>query len=353
MPDWTKSMEQSFKYYIVDPGTWRDKSKLKNILSGSKIERDLSAETLGSATFNMSEPIDECYIRAYLITRQNGITERFPLGTFLVQTQKTQFDGTYAKTPVDAYTPLLELKENPPPLGYSIMKDSNVMEYAYRLTREQVRAPVIKVSTDEKLYSNFVANTDDTWLTFISDLITNAKYELGLDELSQVIYLPEQDVESLQPVWEFNDDDNSILYPDISTDRDMYGIPNVVEVSYSLSNVNFFARVVNDDPNSPVSTVNRGRQITYRVTNPEFAGEPTDEQIQLYAKNLLDKLSSIEYTVTFSHGYCPVRLGDCVRLNYKRANMYGVKAKITKQSIELKPGCPITETAVFTKNLWR
>lgn len=29
MPDWTKSMEQSFEYCIVDPGTWRDEKKTR------------------------------------------------------------------------------------------------------------------------------------------------------------------------------------------------------------------------------------------------------------------------------------------------------------------------------------
>lgn len=148
MPDWTKSMEQSFEYYIVDPGTWRDQKKLDNILD-STIDGDLEAETLGSATFNISDSVGECYIRPYLVTRQNGITERFPMGAFLVQTQKTEFDGKYTKVPIDAYTPLLELKENLPPLGYSIMKDSNIMDYAYRLTRERVRAPVVQTSIDE------------------------------------------------------------------------------------------------------------------------------------------------------------------------------------------------------------
>ena len=320
MPDWTKSMEQTFKYYIVDPDSWQDKEELNNILSGT-IEWDADADTLGSATFDISDTVGECYIRPYLITRQNGITERFPLGTFLIQTQKTEFDGKYTKIPVDAYTPLLELKENPPPLGYSLLKNSNIMEQAYMITREHVRAPVIQTSVSEKLYSDFVANTDDTWLTYIDDLISNAKYKLGLDELGRVLFLRE-----------FNDDDGSILYPDISTSQDMYGIPNVVEVSYSSSRQNIFVRAVNNDPNSPVSTVSRGREIIHRVSNPDFAGEPTKQQIQLYAKTLLDKLSTIEYTVTFSHGYCP---------------------KIVKQKIKCAPGCKVTETAVFTKNLWR
>ena len=24
MPDWTKTMQQTFEYYVVDPGTWKD-----------------------------------------------------------------------------------------------------------------------------------------------------------------------------------------------------------------------------------------------------------------------------------------------------------------------------------------
>lgn len=80
-------------------------------------------------------------------------------------------------------------------------------------------------------------------------------------------------------------------------------------------------RVVNDDPNSPTSTVNRGREIIHRVTDLQLAGEPTDRQIKDYATTLLSQLSSVEYTLTYSHGYCPVRLYDCVRLNYERAGL--------------------------------
>lgn len=35
MPDWTKSMEQTFEYYVVDPGTWCDKSQIKDIIQSS------------------------------------------------------------------------------------------------------------------------------------------------------------------------------------------------------------------------------------------------------------------------------------------------------------------------------
>lgn len=46
MPDWTKSMQQSFEYYIVDPGTWKDADQIDTVKS-SIIERDSDAETKG------------------------------------------------------------------------------------------------------------------------------------------------------------------------------------------------------------------------------------------------------------------------------------------------------------------
>lgn len=351
MPNWLDSMQRTYEYYTVDPGTWKDVKKI-NTVRGSLISWDSTAETLGSATIDITESLGECYIRIYLVTVQNGVTERFPLGTFLVQTPSTDFDGMIHSVMMDAYTPLLELKENPPPLGYSLLKGDNIMEVAYRLVREHARAPVVETKCSDTLSYDFVSNTDDTWLSFTRDLISNAKHELYLDELGRILFSPRQDTASLQPVWTYDDGNSSILYPDITMDHDLYGIPNVVEVTYSDDNDCYHARVVNDDPNSPISTVNRGREIIYRVDDPDMSGEPTQAQIDEYAIQLLKQLSSIEYTVRYSHGYCPVRIGDCVRLNYKKAGITDVKAKVIGQSIDCTPECKVVETAIFTRKLW-
>ena len=352
MADWLSSMQQTFEYYIVDPGTWKD-MKLIDTVKSCTITRDAEAETLGSATINVHESVGECYIRVYLVTIQNGIRERHPLGTFLVQTPSISFNGRLQDISMDAYTPLLEFKETPPPLGYSIFKNANIMDMAYRLARERARAPVVKTDCSELLAMDFTANTDDTWLTFLTDLIANAKYEFALDELGRILFSPKQDTASLQPVWTYNDDNSSILYADISVDRDLYGIPNVVEVIHSNGAGYYFVRAVNDDSNSRTSRVRRGREIVHRVSDPDLVGNPTESQVQDYANQLLRELSVLEYTVSYTHGYCPVRLGDCVRLNYSRAGITDVKAKVISQSIRCEPGCPVTEKAVFTAKLWR
>jgi hypothetical protein len=379
----------------------------------------------------MSEITEECYIRAYLITVQNGVTEKHPLGTFLYQTPSISFNGKSKSDTMDGYTPLIELKEKLLPLGYFVPKYTDVNEIAYSLTRENARAPVIagklsrtyrvdntnkntygpsndklpasqwitaannniedlsahvgdliydvtgeypklykyqeirndygwvltpSVNIDNentpRLSSDFVADPEDTVLKFLTDLLSCDKKKLGLDEMGNILFVQDQELESLQPIWTYDDGNSSILYPSITLERDLYGIPNVVEVVYAGGSEIITKRFVNDDPNSPVSTVSRGREIIYRVTDPSFTGIATEAQVQEYAKQLLKELSTVEYSISYTHAYCPVRLGDCVRLNYSRAGLTDIKAKVVSQTIDCKPGCPVTEKAVFTTKLW-
>lgn len=351
MIDWTSTMQQTYEYYMVDPGTWKDVSKIDNVIS-STIKWDSSAETLGSATININGVIKECYVRIYMIIIQNGLREKIPMGTFLVQTPSYSFDGKTKIMSLDAYTPLIELKEKYTPLGYSILKNENILNIAYKISKESMRAPVIQTKSDEILTTNFIAGTEDTWISFLTDLIANARYKFGLDELSRVLFVPDQDTRSLKPTWTYTDDNSSILYPELSIDHDLYGIPNVVEVIYSNNNNRYYGKAINDNPNSPTSTIARGREITHRITNPSILGNPSEEQIQEYSEKMLRELSTVEYTITYKHGYCPVRVGDCVRLNYRQAGINGIKAKVISQSIECVPGCPVTEKAIFSAELW-
>lgn len=415
MPDWKKSMTQTFEFYVVDPGTWKDTKRLTTVKKCT-IKRDSGTDTLESATFDVVDALGECYIRVYMITVQNGVTEKHPLGTFLVQTPSSTFDGKTRNVSMDAYSPLLELKEKQPPIGYYVPKkyglrkvekhqDENdpekfyyvklpdpikisvgsiepgavtetgedvyhgttdtdeevyycvvdyFMDIAFRLTRENLRAPVVRPECKEDLSYDFVSDVDDTWFSYLNDLIAEANYAFSLDELGRVLFAPKTKTISLQPVWTYDDSNTtSILYPELTTDHDLYGVPNVVEVVYSNGNNVLYSVAKNTDENSPTSIQNRGREIVYRITDPEIAGIPSQEQLDEYTEQVLSELSSVEYTISYTHGYCPVRVGDCVRLNYNRAGMTNIKAKVVSQSISCEPGCPVSEKAVFTTKLWR
>lgn len=355
MPDWTSSMQQTFEYYVVDPESWTEVRKLNKVVSSS-IDWDPDSDTLGSATIDTDENLGECYVRIYLVTIQNGVTEKHPLGTFIVQTPSESFDGKSQTISVDAYTPLLELKENYPPLGFFIEKQENIMKRVSKLTRENLRAPVISEDhCDEKLTIDYIADPTDTWIVFLKELASSANYSFRLHEDGSVYFAPKQDLDSMRPVWTYTDDNSSILYPEIRKSRDLYGIPNVVEVICSTTDKNAGIRVVieNNDINSPTSIQQRGRRITHRVTDPEIIGVATEDTVREYAISLLKELSSVECVISYTHAYCPVKVGDCVRLNYERAGLENIKAKVVKQNISCKPGCPVSETATYTTKFWR
>ena len=354
--DWTSTMKQSYEFYIVDPGTWKDLRPL-NVVTKCKINRDSSEDTLGSASITCTEVLDECYIRVYLIATQklknkNEETKKIPLGTFLVQTPSIEFDGKVSTITLDAYTPLIELKDVKPPIGYTLQKNEKIMENASKLCGENTRVPVVKTSSDDKIESDFISNLDDSWFSFINDLIYNAKYKFGLDELGKIIFEPIQDLDALQPVWTYTDNNTSILYPDISYERDLFEIPNAVEVVYSSSFGYRVAKAVNDSESSPISTVNRGREVLHRETNPRFTSVPTQDQLDEYAKKLLKQVSVLQHKLTYKHGYCPVRVGDCVLFNCRAAGLSNVKARVISQTISCETGCPVEETAVYTTKLW-
>lgn len=351
MTDWTKSMEQTFEYYEVDPISWKDKKRLTTVVSSS-ITRDLTVDTLGSATIDIVNMVGECYIRIYLVTNQNGIQEKHPLGTYLVQTPQTSFDGKVTSVSMDAYTPLIELKENPVPLGFTLLEEENIMANAYTIAKDNCRCPVIKTESDKTLTADFVANADDKYMTFLRDLIANANYQFDIDEMGRILFRPVQKTDALQPVWTFNDDNSSILYPEMSLKHDLYGVPNVVEVYFTYGDEILHSIAKNQDVSSPTSIQSRGREIIYRITSPSLPGVPTQEQLDEYAVNVLEELSSVDYTITFTHGYYPCRPGDCIRLNYKRAGLQDIKAKIISQNISCDNGTKVKTTAIFTKKLW-
>ena len=97
--------------------------------------------------------------------------------------------------------------------------------------------------------------------------------------------------------------------------------------------------------------------MKYRDSSPNISenmsGDNAQAYLDAYAEKLLRNLSNVEHELTYSHGYCPVRLGDCVLLNYERAGLRNIRAKVIKQEIDCTTGCKVNETAIYTTQLWR
>lgn len=353
MIDWTKPMRQSFEYVEIDPDGWKHKRVLDDIKSCS-ISYDADSETVGSASLDTTNDKGEMYIRTYLVVTQNRITERYPLGTFIYQSGEESYGKGPVSVSMNGYSPIHELEGDKPDVGYSIIKGSNIMSYVYRIMSEHMRAPITPSDSDSKLEDNFVANGDDTYLSFILDLIALSDFKVDLDGEGNVTFVKRAELENSVPIWTYTDDNSSILYPEIKKKYDIYGIPNVLEVVYSKTDTKnpIIVRIENNDENSPVSIPRRGRRILVRDTDPKVNGAQDINTLTEYAKKTLKELSTLTRVVSYKHGYCPVKVGDCVMLNYRAAGLVNVKAQVMTQSISCEPGCPVEETAKYTEELW-
>lgn len=352
MIDWSQQMSQDFEYWKVDPNTWADSEKLDCINSCS-LTYDSSAETVGTASFSSYKSLPECYVRTYLIANQHNIQYRIPLATNLVQTPSLKWDGYVHSASLNAYSPLLELKSDNPPIGYSVLKKKVISNIFNSLYSSHCRAPLAEDYISQKtLFYDFTAEDSDTWLSFFNSLLSYDDRYLSVNELGQVVVAKNEKLKSLPVSYIFTDDNSSIVYPDSTDQVDYYGVPNRVEVLYSDNDRYFFSRVDNTNPNSDLSIPNRGRVVLYRETSPEFTGIPNKEMIDAYAKTLLKSQSTIQHELTIKHGYCGVGVDRAVILNLKRAGLVGIKGFITKQSISCEKGLPVSSTIVYSEELW-
>ena len=352
MPDWTAGFErQTYSYYEVDPSTWRDRRPLRGVLS-CNISRDASSDTLESASLSMVEDVEgEFYIRAYMETTQGGIDERTPMGTFLVQTPEEEADSTHAELSVSAFSPLLELADADLPIGWCVRAGQDPVAKAQQVCREKCRAPIVGDASGTALVEPFVPLPDDKAIATVKTLIAKDQMSLGLDAFGRISFVPRREAAALRPAWEFDDTSiRSIMLPRVRHRKDWYGVPNHVEVVYSSPAGYLIGSATNRGGNR-LSVEGRGRVVPYRETSPDLPSDPTQADVDAEAARILHEKSTLEMQVEFEHAYCPVRLGDCVRV--VKSNMgLDLMAVVTRQEISLVTGCTVRTTAAYTETGW-
>lgn len=375
--DWTKSMRQTYEVYIVDPSTWLD-SKLLDTVTGASITRDITSDTVVSGSIEYVGEIDEEYIRVYLIAEQGEEYEKIPLITMLCQTPSMEYNGKYKKTSITGYSPILELEGEFPPLGYTVPRNYpswyaktkqdqcnvHLGDLIPQLTQEHCRAPIGELIIEDEetkslnaLYKEYVCGQEDTWKSVIFKLMEMINVKMMVSPLGEINFYESPNYLTLQPKWTYTSDNSSILNTDLSVERDLYGVPNVVEIIITTtSGQNVIGTATNEDESSITSIQNRGRRVVHREVNPDILGKVSSKTGEFaaedYAKELLQRLSSLTYTISYTHGYCPVHVGDCVLINYPDAGISNERAYVLTQNIDCKTGCQVQETAILVKSLW-
>lgn len=350
--DWTRGYRQSFEFYRVDPATWLDAAPLTMVRS-CKVTRSLSASLPESASFEMDDRIGgEAYIRVYMECESfsTGDKARECIGTFLVPRPDADMDGKTIGYSCDGYSPLKELDDDMPPVGYSTAAGADPVAEACRLASEHSRLAVSAASSGVRLSEPVTANDSDSWLDYIRALAAKGGHRIAQDARGRMLFVPERDVTSLRPSWTYRDDGRSIMLPDVSDEWDMGGACNRVEVTYTSDGSSMVGTAENDDGDSELSLPARGRTVLERAKSD--LDSPTQEQLDAEALSKLKESSSIKRTISFRHAYTPTRPGDCVAIDYRR-HAFAVRGRVSKQELACNTGLTVDEEITTTEVLFR
>ena len=349
--DWTRALQVTWRYCLVDPETWFDLEPLGSVVSCS-ISWDASTETLVSGSLEVDEdfPEGECYVRVWCDATQDHKTERFPVATLLCQASKDSSEGTKHTFSVEAHSPLMELQDDQPPVGWSI---SGSVDDAIRTICANMRAPLTEYESDATLPNPIVAGEDDTWLTMLWAVLDSAERPMLAAGMAWANVMPKSAPWALAPVMTLSDtDERGVLWADMSRETSLFGIPNKVEVIWSSGAAHYSAIATNTDPSSPTSIPTRGRVVSTRETNPDgLVGNPSQSAVNAYATRRLRELSVVTRTYALKVGYMPMWIGMAVQLELSKLGANEV-ASIDSIDMQCDVEAGMSLSLTSTRELW-
>jgi hypothetical protein len=348
--DWTRSLGIDWRYSLVDPETWSDTEEIASVRSCS-LSWDAESELLVSGSIEVDEAFrDEAYVRVWCDARQGDLAERHAVATLLCQTSKDGTEGTVLTVSADAYSPLIELRDDKPPIGWSV---SGSADDAIALICSHMRAPFVPYESGVELAADVVAADDESWLDMLWAVCDEAGLEFWLDGMGRLVFGLKPEPWALQPIQSISDtDERGILYAERSRETDLFEIPNHFEAVRSDPGSWVKGEAWNRDPASRTSTVRRGRPITSREMNPDGLPSGSSQEVaDEYARKRLREESVITRTYSIGIGYIPLRLGDAIRFSDSKL---GAEENVMVIGMELN--CDVEArldlTATSTEELW-
>jgi len=326
--NWDKGFSASYIAMKVNPSTWEDEGEI--LITGGKIDRDIESALIESANIETTEDLGELWIRLYLVAKQGDGAERIPLFTGLTSSPTRSLSGYNPSYSVDCFSVLTPCADRMLPRGWFAPKDGN----GAAIIADLLGIAGAEVETFEgggTLTGAIVAESGETYLSMAHKVANAIGWQIRIDGRGKIHVEPYPD----NPTIRFNDD-NDVIQPNIKDTRDWYSCPNVLRVTYE----SYAAIARDDDPESPLSTVNRGREIWAE----EAAQLSSSAPLAAYAQQRLKELQSPAREITYTRRFMPdLRPGDLVGISYPGADIDGT-FRIKSQTVELGYGADTEET---------
>jgi hypothetical protein len=333
-------------------------SDLTNVLSGSvahdyeaEIKRTGKVTVKDTGTINFMSQRIKPWAR---ILMPNGGWAEWPLGVFLLTTPSRKIDISGANTrDIDAYDATIVLQEDTVTSRYYVSAGYVVTTAINEILTATVGINAINIVTSA-LTTPKAMDWDPGTSKFqiVNALLDLINYNsIWFDGNGTAQVTPYVDPDSTSSMFDYLDNDVSLILPDASETLDLYKVPNRFVGIVSNPDVGqpvLTSTYTNTSVTSPISTVNRGRTIT-DVKNDEVAVN----QYVLDAKTQARAVAaaSIYDVVEWQSGLMPFHEnGDVYNFTYTKAALSG-KYKEVSWGFDLVQGASMTHKCRKTVTL--
>jgi len=232
----------------------------------------------------------------FILHMPTGGTVEWPLGIFLLESPSGKTKGKLRSRNIGAYDKTIIIDQDRFDERHFIEAGTN---FVGAITRILNTAGITKVNIAEThltLPSDRELPIGMKKLHAVNELLSSINYtSVRVDEAGFMRADPYVEPARRPVTQVYNADKDSIVHPEISESLDIAGRPNVfIRVSVNVEKcTEMVATFANNDPQSPISTINRGRRI---VNFEEIHGIANQETLESHVRRI-----GIESTSAFSH----------------------------------------------------
>lgn len=323
--DWSKGYTTKYYMSIVDWGTMNDMSRIE--ITGGSIKRSLT-DLRASADVDCVDydNTKEQIVRIWLDTFQGGASSHTPLFTGIAACPKDKFSGRKKNNSLECYSMLKIASDVLLPRGWYAPVDANsslILNELLDVVKVDIHFPT-DIDTPI-LKQSIIAEQGETKLS-MADKVLDAmgNWRMRIDGYGEIWIeqLPKSESAFFDSI------NNDVIETDIEISYDWYNAPNILRCTLDDS----FAVAKDEDPYSPLSIQNRGREVWFEDSDVQLS---TDQTLGEYALAMLKQYQQTATTISYTRRFNPdVYPSDIVRINYPEQNINGL-FMVSDQSISL------------------
>lgn len=331
--DWSKGFSSRYYVSVLDRDTMRDLRQIE--ITGGTITRE-DSDLRESADIDCVNYEDETeqFIRVWLDANQNGVSSHTPLFTGIATSPGKNINGTLVTNTLECYSVLKIVQDMLLPRGWYAPKGIN----SGVLIMDLLSVIPVDISIAENspgLKSTIIAESGENRLSMTDKILDLMNWRMRLDGYGNIFIEPY----NTNPVAKFDAVSNDVIEPSLSVSYDCFDCPNIYRAVLDDS----YAIARDDDPDSPLSTVNRGREIWVEESSVYLQ---EGETLAEYAERMLILAQRVSTVISYDRRFDPdVYVSDLVTLNYSAQNIVGTYM-VTSQTITLSYNAKTSEEVI-------